>query len=210
MTRKIALRLMLSVWLLPLVACASGDSFVLKTYDFSQIKKVAVVKVTGVRAEGVKNQLSDLLAFELGNKGYHVVERHQVQEVLKEKEFQGKDIAEADDVRKAGKILGVQAVVIINVSRMTDRHVDLSAKMLDVKDGVLIWGGSGSGKHASGFSTLLGAAAGVVIGKEVGGTGGAIIGGIVGGVSGKQLAPEIQSQTRSIFRQLASKLPERK
>ncbi|MHC4521168.1 MAG: CsgG/HfaB family protein, partial [Planctomycetota bacterium] len=117
--------------------CASseGESYAVAGYDFASLNKVAIVEVTGrVHGDVVKNQISDFYTMELIKKGYAVIERSQVQSILKEQEFQASDITTNEGAAQAGKVLNVPAVMLINITKY-EEDMDMTAKLVDVEDG---------------------------------------------------------------------------
>ena len=98
--------------------CASGEgeSAAQYGYDFSGLDKVAIIEVTGaVGGDGVKNWISDQFVKELLTRGYKVIERSQVQSLLAEQDFQASDITTDQGAAKAGRVLNVPAVMVINI-----------------------------------------------------------------------------------------------
>jgi len=191
--------------------CSSGESYISPSYDFGRVHKVAVVEVTGpVGGEGARNQISDLFVMELMKKGYQPVERAQVKVILNEQKFQASEVTSDQDAVRAGQILNVPAVVVINVPKFGEK-IDMTAKMLDVEDGSIIWMAQGSGTTGKTMATILGAAAGVAVGAGTTGKDdqvlGGIVGGVAGGVLGNMLAPEQIKQVKKIMTKMAESLP---
>jgi hypothetical protein len=204
--------------------CASGkgESFVRTGYDFGTVEKVAVIEVSGaVQGEAVKNQISDFFGMELLKKGYVPVERAQVQALLREHEFQASDITSSEDAAKAGQILNVPAVLLVNIPTYKE-EMNMTAKMIDVDDGSILWIdgsilwiGSGFGTTGKTFSTILGAAAGAAVGATVAGGDssdrviGGVAGGVLGGVAGQALSPQQAEQVQKIIKRVCANLPPR-
>ncbi len=193
--------------------CSSGESYVRAGYDFGKLEKVAVVDVVGnVGGEAGKNQISDFFVMELLKKGYAPVERAQVQTILDEQDFQMSDLASDEDAAKAGHILNVPAVVVINVPKFKET-INMTAKLIDVQDGSILWLGSGDGSTGKTLATLLGIGAGAATGAAVSGEDdkvvGAIAGGAIGGVAGYALTPQQATQTKKIIRKMCKTLPYR-
>ena len=186
---KILVFVLLAGLSLSFLGCTTAESYHRKGYDFYQVDKVAVVDVIGpVGSEAAKNQIADFFVMELLKKGYSPIERAQVQIILNEQKFQSSDITSSDGVAKAGEILNVPVVLIINVPKF-DQEITISAKMVDVQDGSILWMGTGTGTTGKTLNTILGAAAGAVVGAAVSGEDdqviGAIGGGVVGGAAGQ-------------------------
>ena len=192
--------------------CASGEGYVRQGYNFGQVNKIAIVDVTGyVRGEVAKNQVADFFAMELLKKGYAPIERNQVQSVLEEQQFQAGDISSPEGAAQAGRILNVPAAVIINVSESSGEEIAMTAKMVDVEDGSILWIGSGSGSTGKTLGTIVGAAAGAAVGIAVAGEDdqvvGGIAGGVLGGVGGRALTPEKAQLSRKVVGKVCENLP---
>ena len=194
------------------VGCASGESFRRANYDFSQVGKVAVLDVTGeVRGEGAKNQIADYFAMELLRKGYSPIERKQVEAILKEQEMQASAITREVGAAKAGRILNVPAVIVVNVPEFRD-DISMTAKMLDVEDGSILWAASGSGSTGGSLPAVAGAVVGAGVGILAGGdtagkVAGGVAGGALGGIAGHALTPRQAETVRSIIRDMTEDMP---
>ena len=199
-----------------LAGCSSASSFTKPGYDFSQLNKVAVVEVTGARGDtGAQNEVADLFSMELMKRGFDVVERKQVEALLKEQHFQQDGSTSRVDPVKLGEILNVQAVVIVNIP-LTGRKISLTSKLVEVKTGSMLWMGEGTGDTKSGATTLagalVGAGVGAVAGHAIGGDGsGAAIGGIggavAGGIGGHLLEPSEAKMLRKLITKVTAGLP---
>jgi len=196
-------------------ATGKGESYTRAGYDFGQLNKVAIVEVSGaVAGDAAKNQIGDFFAMELLKRGYTVVERAKVQALLKEQEFQASDITTDEGAAKAGKVLNVPAVVIISIPTYKE-EMNMTAKMIDVEDGSILWLGSGFGSTGKTFSTILGAAAGAAAGAVVAGGDssdrvvGGVIGGVLGGVAGQALSPQQAEQVQKLTKKVCENMPYR-
>jgi hypothetical protein len=194
--------------------CASGESFVKPGFDFGTVDRVAVVEVAGdVHGEGARNQVADFFATELLIRGYGPVERAQVAVILEEQEFQRSELTTSEGAARAGRILNVDAAMIINVVTEGE-SLAMTAKMLDVEDGSLLWSGFGTGSTGRTLGTIAGAAVGGAAGAALGGdTAGTIAGGltgaVLGGVTGRALSPQEQVLVRKVARKVCRELPYR-
>jgi len=213
--RTVCLSTLLALLLAAGCASSKGEGYVRKGYDFGQIDKVAVLDVAGrVRGDAVKNQISDFFAMELMKKGYTPVERSKVQTLLKEQKFQASDVTTADGAARAGRILNVPAVIMVNIPTYKE-EINMTAKMVNVEDGSILWVGSGSGTTGKTFSTILGAAAGATGGALIAGKDrndrvlGGVIGGVLGGVAGQALSPQQAEQVKKIIKDTCQTLPAR-
>jgi hypothetical protein len=196
-------------------AASKGESVVRAGYDFSKVNEVAVIEVTGrVRGEEVKNQIRTFFEQELLRKGYTPVERSQVQAVLKEQKFQASDITSDEAAARVGRILNVPAVLLVNIPTYKE-SMNMTAKMIDVEDGSILWIGTGSGTTGKTAATILGAAAGAAGGAVIAGdeTGdkvlGGVIGGVLGGVAGRALSPQQAVQVQKLIKKVCKDLPAR-
>lgn len=196
-------------------ATGKGESYTRAGYDFGQLNKVAIVEVSGaVAGDTAKDQIGHFFAMELVKRGYTVVERGKVQALLKEQEFQASDITTDEGAAKAGKVLNVPAVVIISIPTYKE-EMNMTAKMIDVEDGSILWLGSGFGSTGKTFSTILGAAAGAAAGAVVAGGDssdrvvGGVIGGVLGGVAGQALSPQQAEQVQKLTKKVCENMPYR-
>lgn len=203
---------LLPVWLA--VGCASGESVIRPGFDFSTIDKVAVVEVTGaIRGEATKNAIADYFAMELMRRGYIPVERHQVQALLEEQDFQRSDLTSNAGAAAAGRILNVPAVLIINVPTYKE-EMAFTAKMILVEDAGMLWIGSGEGSTGRTLSTIAGAGIGAGAGLLLGGSRsgrivGGVAGGVLGGAAGYALSPQQATQAKKIIRKMCMDMPRR-
>lgn len=195
--------------------CASGkgESYSRAGFNFAELDKVAILEVTGaVAGETVKNQIGTFFEMELMKRGYTPVERSRVQALLKEQEFQASDITSSENAARAGHILNVPAVMLINIPKYKE-EMSMTAKMINVEDGGILWIGNGSGSTGKTFSTILGAAAGAAAGAVVAGGDsndrvvGGVIGGVLGGVAGQALSPQQEEQVQKIIKKVCESMP---
>ena len=215
------MRTVLAGVLLSMLAAAGcstskAESQAVAGYDFGKIDKIAIVEVTGrVYGEAAKNRVSDLFAMKLMEKGYKLIERKNIKTLLKEQQFQASDLASKEGAAKAGRILNVPAVLIIDIPKYSGGKMDMTAKLIDVETAAILWIGNGTGNTNKGLSTIVGAVAGAGLGAAVGGhsTGdraiGAVVGGVVGGVAGNVLAPEEETVLNKVIVKVIEKLPSR-
>ncbi len=193
--------------------CSKGESYVRAGYDFSRLTKVAVVDVAGVvEGDAAKNQIADFFGMELLKKGYTVVERAQVQTLLDEQDFQASNLTGTVDAAKAGRILNIPVVFVVNIPQYNE-EMSMTAKMIDVEDASILWMGSASGTTGKTLGTIFGAAAGAAIGAGVAGEGnelaGGIIGAVLGGVGGRALSPQQAEHLQKMAKKMCKDLPMR-
>ncbi len=187
-------------------ASESGESVTMAGFDFSSIAKVGVLDPSGdVYGDTVKNQIADLFIKELMRKGYHCAVRTEMKKLLDEQDFQSSDVTNESDAARIGKIINVPVVMMINIPKFEGK-MEVTAKLVRVEDGMILWIGDGSGSTGKGLSTLAGAALGAAAGAVIAGgdTGdrvvGGVIGGVVGGVAGNAMSPEKSEQFKKIIR----------
>ena len=190
--------------------CSSGESYVKAGYDFTKLDKVAIVDVQGdISGEPAKNQIADFFGMELLKKGFEPVERAHVQTLLKEQKFQTSGLTSQDGAAKAGRILNVPAVLVVNIPNFGDQ-MSMTAKMIDVETAGILWMGSGSGKTQKTLSSIFGAAAGAgagaAAGAAVGGKDSTVIGGVAGGVLGGVAGHELSAQKAEKAQQVIKKI----
>ena len=195
------------------MGCTSGESHFRAGYDFSKVNKVAVIDVQGaVHGEAVKNQIGDFFVMELLKKGYAPVERAQVQALLHEQDFQASDVTSSEEIARMGEILNVPAALIINIPNYGE-EMSMTAKMVDVEDGSILWMGSGSGSTGEFLGTIVGGTAGAIAGGAIAGEGneavGAIAGGVLGGAAGNAMSPQESTKAQQIVKKLCESLPHR-
>jgi len=191
--------------------CSSGraESHSRAGFNFSMIDKVAIVVVEGaVKSELAKNQIADLFAMEFLKKGYAPVERAHVRALLEEQEFQASELTTVAGAAEAGKILNVPAVLIISIPHFGN-EITMTAKLVDIQDGTILWLGSGSGKTGRflGLGSVWGADA--AVGSEESELFGGVAGGMLGSVAGSALSPQETKQAQKIIKRMCKTLPSR-
>jgi len=185
-------------------------------FDFSSISKVAVLDPSGdIYGETVKNQVATFFEMELMSKGYRCIARTEIKKLLDEQDFQASDVTSEADAAKIGKILNVPVVMLVNIPKY-DSKMTVTAKMVQVETGDILWIGEGSGSTGKGLATVAGAVLGAAAGAVVAGGDssdrvvGGVIGGVVGGVAGNALSPEQEEQFRKVIKKKVCKdLPPR-
>ncbi|MHC4596011.1 MAG: hypothetical protein ACYS9C_13220 [Planctomycetota bacterium] len=205
----------LVIALLLIGGCSSGESYVKAGYDFTRLDRIAIADVQGdVSGEAAKNQIADFFVLELMKKGYTPIERAQVQSLLDEYEFQASDLTTDEGAARAGRILNVPVVLVVNIPNFGE-EMSMTAKMIDVEDGSVLWAGSGLGSTGRSLATILGAAGGAAAGVVVAGgdtddrTIGGVAGGVLGGVAGRALSPQKAQKAREMIKKMCESLPYR-
>src|SRR3972149_8406839 len=100
--------------------------------------KVAVydLEAYGVE-ESLAQSVSDLLRTELFRGGnFHVMERKQMEKILKEQKFQMSGAIGEEDIVELGKILSVQLMAMGSMNRLGKKFI-LNIRLVDVEEGKL-------------------------------------------------------------------------
>jgi hypothetical protein len=133
-------------------------------YDFSGVNKVAIVAVQGtLKSEAARDQIAEFFTIELLEQGYAPVGRPQVRASLADLASEGKgelqaqlkDLATNEAAVEVGRMLKVPAVLTVNIPHFSE-EITLTATMIDVEDGSILWLANGSGRGEAGFSGLFG------------------------------------------------------
>lgn len=85
-----------------------------KGYDFSQIRKVAVIPFKGTGVSG--NVVADDFIRQLIKEGVDVVDREHLESILQEQRLQSADSTDPDVLKRAARMLGVDAFFTGTVS----------------------------------------------------------------------------------------------
>lgn len=208
------MRVLISLVLLSILiaasGCASGEGSHRAGYDFSAINKIAIVEVTGyLKQEGDRNQIASFFEMGLLERGYAPIERARVQFLLDEQKFQASDITTSSEAVEAGKILNVPVVLLIDIPKFGE-EINISAKLLDVEDGSILWVSSGTGRTGKILTTALVATVGAIAGAAVDSDHkgeGAVIGGVLAGVAGYSLSPQSAEKAKEVIGKMCDTLP---
>lgn len=127
-----------------------------KAFEPGEVKKLALIMESSSRPgsprpQGSSDQLQeveDKLSIMLGNKGYTLVSRSDLQTVMQEKQFQASGLTE-ENVTSFGKLLNVPAVLVV---RITDSGppsgqrnnsgviiAAIGARLVSVETGEVLW-----------------------------------------------------------------------
>ncbi len=214
--RAFCLSMLMAAMLIAGCATSEGESYAMAGYDFTGLSKIAIVEVSGkIYGDSIKNEVANLFTMEMMKKGYAVIERSQaLNEIRKEQEFQASDLTTPEDAAKAGRILNVPAVMIINIPKYGSK-MEMTAKLVDVETASILWIGSGSGNTNKGLATVVGAGLGAAAGAVIAGGDtndrviGGVIGGVAGGIAGNALSPDQRKQFRKVITDVCEDLPSR-
>lgn len=116
----------------------------------NEIKTVSVLPFRGANG----NLVSEIFSMELlDNLNWQLVERYQLEHIIKEHALSQTGLLDEVTGIKAGKILGVDALITGNVQMSvgwgSNEGVHMSLKLIHVETGAILW-------HASGESTWAG------------------------------------------------------
>jgi hypothetical protein len=183
--------------------CTSGraESHSRAGYNFSMLDSVAVVAVEGaLTSQAAKNQIAEYFEMELLKKGYAPKEWSNIAAALEEQEVQAEDLGTEAGLAEAAEIINVPAILIVNIPHFGD-EIFISAKMVDVADGSVLWIGSGTSKTGGWLS--FGSGADARAENE-------LFGGVIaGGVGGSALTPQEAEQVQRLIRRMCNTLPSR-
>jgi hypothetical protein len=169
--------------------CASDESYVKSGFDFSTLDRVAVVNVQGdLKTDAAKNQVAELFEAELIKKGYAPMERTRAQTLLKEQQSQALDLAAPRDAARAGFILDVPAVLVIDIPELGE-EMTITAKMIDAETGGILWMADESGGIGATLAAIL------------------RLGPTMPDQTSQGLSPQKASQAKTIIKKMCKTLP---
>lgn len=164
-----ASRSVAALLLVALVACATTNAprvDSVSTPDFSpaNFPKLAVIVEKPTRysniSEGSFTQLEDSFQTGLLRKGYQVASRSDLRNVLQEIQLSNSGLTDASDAQQLGKQLNVPAILVVKFTNlavnqrqgdilrgetanmMSDVHADVSARLIGVETGEVLWTGN--------------------------------------------------------------------
>lgn len=155
--RRINAVLSLLLLALFLSSCAVQSTVVKPNYDFKRIKRVAVIEFRDAAYQPNSGSLvSDMFIKYLLRTGYDVIERTELDSILKEHQLSVEGILNRAQTKEFGKISGVDAIITGSISMLvpdrvfydgaTPRFVAAQAgvtcRMIDVETGEILWAGS--------------------------------------------------------------------
>jgi len=185
--------------------CASGraESHFRAGYNFSMLDSVAVVAVEGaLQSQAAKNQIAEYFEMELLKKGYAPKEWSNVAAALEEQEIKTEDLGTEAGLSEASEVINVPAILIVNIPHF-DGEIFITAKMVDVADGSVLWIGSGTSKTGGILDIGSGWGAGAKEENE-------LFGGVMGGdASAYALSPKEAEHAQRLIRRMCNTLPSR-
>ena len=106
-----------------LVACAP-KTVISPSYDFNQVNRIGIMSFSNAWAD--LNGVENLFAKYLLRNGFKVVERAQLEGILKEHNISVSGYLAPETTREIGRILGVDLLLIGEVSSYTPAHTELA------------------------------------------------------------------------------------
>jgi hypothetical protein len=147
----------LVVWLLivtPLAGCARPGGYVHSSYDFSNVKRVAVLPLENhtqdqTAAEKVRKAVVGEI---LITRVVDVIELGQVNRALTAQGVQSIAALGTEEIRKLGTAIGVQALVLgsvdvyerVNVGGVPFAEIAVSLRAIDAATGTIVWSATGT------------------------------------------------------------------
>lgn len=203
---KIVINIILAIAILLIGGCRTQQESSFRAgYDFSAVNKVAIVSVEGaVPSEVAKDEIADFFAIELLEQGYAPMGRAQVRASLAEQEVEDEitDLTTPEGAVAAGLALDVPAVLTIRIPHFGEK-ISITATMIDVEDGSILWLATGSGKGRGTFSSMFGSKS---RSREEEGLLGPIMGDVMG-ESNEPLTPEDAERAQRIVKKMCRSLP---
>jgi hypothetical protein len=111
-------------------------------YDFRKLKHVAVVSVecTGL-SEEARSEISDYVFLEFFSRGYDAVELAKAEAALQRSELQSADLPTTEGAAHAGRMLNVDAAVVVKVTAGDRGGIEVTVRLVDVQRGAVAWTG---------------------------------------------------------------------
>jgi hypothetical protein len=203
---------MIGLLLLSSMACSRGTSFIKPGYDFSQVGKIAAFVESQNLSDPQCRETSDLFAMELLKRGWDVIDRANLDGIIAESEFQNTSGLTSPLGRQQLAIHNVGALILANIPQFGDQ-ISMTAKMVDVQSGSILWIGEGTAKRQGTLAGVGGAMAGAAVGAAAGygisrSGSGAAIGGVAGGAAGAFTGAALTPSEAELFRKLIRKVTE--
>ncbi len=106
------------------VAACAPTTVISPSYDFSQVNRIGIMSFTNSWAD--LNGVENLFAKYLIRNGFKVVERAQLESILKEHNISVSGYLAPETTREIGRILGVDLLLIGEVSSYTPARTELT------------------------------------------------------------------------------------
>ena len=135
--------------------CGAPQFFVHSSYDFSSVKKVAVLPLENLSQDQLAGERvrKALIAELLATGMVEVVEPGQVNRTLNQLNIQSVSAISLEDLKKVGSSLGVQLLFLgsldvydrINVGGGAFPDVTISLRAVDAATGTIVWSSTNNG-----------------------------------------------------------------
>lgn len=104
--------------------------------------KVGIIEFQNLNEEAKKDNLGKVVSEMLttafvNSEAFKIIEREQLQKILKEFKLSQSGIIDTSDAKKIGKIAGATAIVTGSVVKMGD-YIRLDARIIDVESGIIL------------------------------------------------------------------------
>jgi len=153
------------------IGCISPRASIKRDYDFNRIKRIGVLKFDSSQIGYLStydpgNAVADEFVYQLLDRGIMVVERSYLENIMKEQDLGASGRLDAATIKRIGKILGVDALIIGTVTKsvqdkkerfylrneqdnrireeifVVNAEVGINARMVDVETGEIVWAGA--------------------------------------------------------------------
>ncbi|MHC4173126.1 MAG: hypothetical protein ACYTBX_07755 [Planctomycetota bacterium] len=216
--KTISVYALVTTVLLVIIGCSpggGGESSFRIGYDFEGLDKVAIVAIEGsVGSELARDQIADFFAMELLRKGYAPVGRAQVKALLRERDLESTDLATIKGATETGLMLDTPVVLVADIPYV-GKEISMTAKMINVEDGSIIWMARGSTKGKGIWASISGLFELEDVETDTGFGGqedelfGKVAGDVLGGPTVGVLSPKEAKRIREIVKTMCKSLPAR-
>ncbi|MFH1239400.1 MAG: GNA1162 family protein [bacterium] len=153
--RKMISRLIIFIISAVLITgCVSSRAAIKSDYDFTKIKRIGVLRFANY-SKNVSSgaAVADEFIRQLLIKNINVVERINLDRLIQEQDLNSSGYLNPETAKKAKELLGVDAIITGTVmeysprvrrqqSDITTAEVSISARMIDVETGSVVWANS--------------------------------------------------------------------
>ncbi|HBU69738.1 MAG TPA: hypothetical protein DEE98_05080 [Elusimicrobia bacterium] len=136
-------------------SCATQTLVLKQGYDFSKVKRVAVLPFSGDIYSNSGQMVSEIFMKHLLGAGYNVVERNELDAIMKEYNLSKSGLMNPEQIKQL-KLSGVDALVAGSITKDTPEmnlfengyprfvaaQAGITCRMIDVETGELLWAGS--------------------------------------------------------------------
>lgn len=158
MKNKFNLLIVLLMCLLNVFCAMQGPQSYFSRQEASNIKKAAIIP-----SSRMPDYIIDKLSAYIGNIAkFKLIEPGSIDKLLNEMNLQRSDVTDLKTIKQIGKSLNIDGVIIVSYNRQeifaprrsfsvpADYSISLSAKLVDVESGIILWQAEKSGECSSG------------------------------------------------------------